>query len=398
MIMERIWTIRRSWKVEMAKSLQSVPENGMFHNMWNVKESGTGRLDNGPPSISQLLKDLYASIRHHLPDSWTLDLATEVVRGTRRLDGLLRLSAPDGTQINMAVEAKRQIAPVDVPAVIAKLRQTTLPEERPLVAAPFIGPRAQELLTAANVGYWDATGNLRIRSDNPVLFIEDRGATANPWTESRQLHSLRGHTAGRAVRALCDFFPPYGIRELAERSVTPASSIARVVGLLEREALVTRGSSGEVTRVDVPRVIHQWTQDYSLTKSNRAQTFLESRGLDALLDKLRQSATPYAVTGSLAGVLVAPIAPLRLAIVYVKDIEVAAQQFGVRNAERGANVLLAEPFDFVVFDRTLEREGVTYAALTQVAADLLTGPGRGPQEGEELLRWMGDNEDAWRTR
>lgn len=43
------------------------------------------------------------------------------------------------------------------------------------------------------------------------------------------------------------------------------------------------------------------------------------------------------------------------------------------------------------------RNGLTVAALSQVAADLLTGPGREPSEGEELLIWMKDNEDAWRA-
>ncbi|WP_437735443.1 hypothetical protein [Sorangium sp. So ce1335] len=36
-----------------------------------------------------------------------------------------------------------------------------------------------------------------------------------------------------------------------------------------------------------------------------------------------------------------------------------------------------------VFDGAAQREGLWYAAPTQVALDLLTSPGRGPQEGEE---------------
>jgi hypothetical protein len=36
-------------------------------------------------------------------------------------------------------------------------------------------------------------------------------------------------------------------------------------------------------------------------------------------------------------------------------------------------------------------------APTQLVVDLLTGPGREPSEGDELLAWMKRNEDAWRT-
>jgi hypothetical protein len=51
-------------------------------------------------------------------------------------------------------------------------------------------------------------------------------------------------------------------------------------------------------------------------------------------------------------------------------------------------VILAEPFDPVVFERTWARNGLQYAAATQVAADLLTGPGRSPSEGEAVLAWL----------
>jgi hypothetical protein len=36
-------------------------------------------------------------------------------------------------------------------------------------------------------------------------------------------------------------------------------------------------------------------------------------------------------------------------------------------------------------------------APSQAVADLLTGPGRNPSEGEELLDWMRKNEGVWRT-
>lgn len=50
----------------------------------------------------------------------------------------------------------------------------------------------------------------------------------------------------------------------------------------------------------------------------------------------------------------------------------------------------------VAFERTWDRDGVVYAALTQVAADCLTGPDRMPAEGAALLEWMAANEEARR--
>jgi hypothetical protein len=47
-------------------------------------------------------------------------------------------------------------------------------------------------------------------------------------------------------------------------------------------------------------------------------------------------------------------------------------------------------------ERTSKNSGITIAALTQVAADLMTSPGRGPNEAEALMTWMSEQEDAWR--
>ena len=82
---------------------------------------------------------------------------------------------------------------------------------------------------------------------------------------------------------------------------------------------------------------------------------------------------------------------------YVEDAHQASGVLGLREAGAGANVMLLEPFDPVVFDRGAARGGLRCAAPSQLAVDLLTGPGREPLQGEEMLRWMRDNEHAWRS-
>jgi hypothetical protein len=150
-----------------------------------------------------------------------------------------------------------------------------------------------------------------------------------------------------------------------------------------------------VTAVDWPAAIRRWTQDYGLTSSNRAETHLAPRGLNHLLSTLKATTIRYAVTGSLAGAAKAPITAPRLATLYVDDAAAAAELLGLRAAESGANVMLAEPFDPVVFERSWEEDEVRFCGLSQVAADLLTSPGRGPAKGEELLRWMEGHVDEW---
>ena len=216
--------------------------------------------------------------------------------------------------------------------------------------------------------------------DHPAIFIETTGADKDPAPDTRPLRSLRGQAAGRAVRALADFRPPYGTRELAGRSDTPAPTLSRVIDLLVREAIVERESPrGRIVRVDWQALLRRSVQDYDFVKSNQTATFLEPRGLAALLEKLRQASLDYAVTATLAAdARGAAVSAPRLATLFVADIDSAAEALKLRPAESGGNVLLARPFNPVAFERTMEKDGVAYAAPSQVAADLLTGAGAQP--------------------
>lgn len=125
--------------------------------------------------------------------------------------------------------------------------------------------------------------------------------------------------------------------------------------------------------------------------------FLEPRGLNALTSKLAGAPGDYAATGGFAAQRLEPIAPARQAMLYVPDVSHAADALKLRSADAGANVLLAEPYDKVVFERRTVRDGLRIVSPGQLAADLLTGTGREPSEGDELLGWMRRNEDEWRA-
>ena len=106
---------------------------------------------------------------------------------------------------------------------------------------------------------------------------------------------------------------------------------------------------------------------------------------------------PYELSGSAAAEHWADYAPARLAMVYASNAEEAAHTWGLRMSEAGANVLIAEPTYPVALDRrVLGDQGQWLAAPAQVVVDLMSGPGRSPAEAEELIRWMENNEQAWR--
>ena len=325
-------------------------------------------------------------------------------------DALIEIRSPQGATGMLVLETRSRVEPRDVTTLVAQLRGYG--KGTPILIAPFLSLQTIERLRAADVAYMDLTGNARIVVNRPGLFVETQGARQDPRREERPARSLKGAKAGRIVRALCDFLPPLGVRDLASRSGTNPGYVSRVLDLLEREDLIKRQPRKPLTSVDWPGLIRRWAQDYSVFDeksktpaplgTREVQSYLEPRGLPAFLKKLQGAGskvinTPYAVTGSLAASKVAPIAPPRLAICYVDAPSAAATRLGLQPADAGANVFLATPFDPVVYERTWSRDGVTFAALTQVAADLLTGPGRGPAEADALIAWMGEHESAWRS-
>jgi len=301
------------------------------------------------------------------------------------------------------VEAKRLLNTRDVAMALESLRRVASrsPTSQivvPMLAARYLAPATRERIMEADAAYADATGNLFLAVDRPSLFLRDRGADRDPWRgPGRPRGTLQGAPAARVVRALVDFAPPLTVPELAERAQASTGATYRVVEFVADEGLLERRRRGPITDVRWRRLLERWSEDYGFERSNTVATFLEPRGLSALTGRLRAvEDLDYVVTGSLGAEHLAAYAPARLATIYVKDIAQAVDALDLRQVESGANIALAAGDYEVVFERDQRIDGLRVAALSQVAVDLLTGPGRNPSEGVALLDWMEANESQWR--
>ncbi len=321
-------------------------------------------------------------VQERLPPGWVV----ERTRATSSSPHLL-ITSKEGRSGEVAVSVLARPDP-------RSARQ--VPPERPvLVVSPYLSRSVREALEAEGASYADHTGNVRLVVDEPGLYIVTSGADSNPWPEERRF-SLRGAKAGRVVCALARTIPPIGVRKLAAAAGTDPGYVSRLLGMLDSEALVDRTSRGRVERVDWRKLLIRWSHEAPLESRTVAITWLAPRGHKGLRDGLRAADFRYAVTGSMVGAAVAPVAPTRLASIYVEDPVGAAQTLGLREADAGANVVLLRPEDEAVFERVDERDGLTCATLPLVAADLLSGPGRSPAEAEALMDWMAAHEEDWR--
>jgi hypothetical protein len=351
---------------------------------------------NNHKSETELLGRLAEQLRTMLPPIWRVEVQIERNSQQRGLvDAVVDLAPPSGTGVKLAVEVKHRVQAVDVEPILRQLTAHRIGV--PFIYAGFLGQRARERIVELGGNFGDATGNFRLVVADPVLYLQSQGEARDPDPPTRPLASLKGPAAGRVVRALCDLRPPFGVRELATRSGTPAATISRVLQVLTEDALVTRDQRGAVTDVAWDKLLARWVQDHELTKANGTSTWLAPRGLPSVLSKLPEMVDRYTITGSYAAAQLAPVAPPRLLTIYVDDVRACAEKLDLRPADAGANVLLVEPFDPVVYERTLMRDGLVLANPSQVAADLMTSPGRGPAEAVALLAWMKEHEDVWRT-
>jgi hypothetical protein len=271
-----------------------------------------------------------------------------------------------------------------------------------MLVAPFISPTTRAQLDQRGIGWFDSTGNLRLGLDRPAVFLDRVGAERSGFRdpEDRLLKSLRGPAAAAVVLELCETPLPVGVRELAERAQVSVATSARVLELLDREAVVDRNEDGAVISVRKRSLVDRWTQDYKVMASNEVIAALDPRGLSNTLKKLPAAGARVAVTGSAAARAylpddVTPVSPLVSLSLYADDPMGLIDQLGLKTVERGANVLVMRPYDNVVHAKSRTVAGIEYAPPAQVVADLVTGPGRSSEEAEQLMAVLESNEQGW---
>lgn len=354
-----------------------------------------------PDRESEVLRRGLALLERRLPSSWSMSSERGAPVDAGRLDAVVELRGPDGTASRIAVESKLSLVRRDIAAALEQINRIlghSGMDAVPMVVARYLSPPVRDELFERRVSYADATGNLLVQLDSPALFLRDAGADSDPWRgRGRPRGTLRGVPAARVVRTLVDFMPPMSVPEVSRRSRVSTGATYRVVELLEREALLERGERGPITVVRWRELLERWSSDYGFQRSNTVRTYLHPRGLSSVTSALASYPDlRYAVTGSLAAAQLAPYAPARLAMIYADDPETVAAALGLRPVDSGANVMLATSDNDVIFDRLFEADGVSFVAPTQAAVDLLTGPGRSPNEASALLDWMEAHEPQWR--
>jgi hypothetical protein len=363
-----------------------------------------------PRTEAEILALATACIERILAPSraFQLELEKSLAPVRRVLDGVLQIENLAKERARFAIEVKRSFEVRDLPQMVRQIEETKNKIEEslePMIVARYISKSAQEWLRTNRISYADATGNFMLTSPSTSTFlISDSGGKTDPWRgPGRPRNTLKGDSAAQVVRAILESRPPFSIPQVMSMAETSSGVTYRVVDYLERENLLftekikTNGKTKRiVTNVDWRKILFAWSDDYSYQRDNSVQNYIEPRGIDEVLRKLKEvDPEEYVISGSVAANRLAPYADSKQLNLYARYPADLAKVLELRPVQTGANVQIASTKFAVVFARTTKSNGLNYASPSQIAVELLSGSGRNPDEGEVLMDWMDDNKVGW---
>jgi hypothetical protein len=364
----------------------------MFPMRGNVQFKETGRL----------LRAVGADIGELLPPDWSVDVDSSEASGQESADGVLSVRPPRGSSVSYLVEAKQGDRVSVESAVKQALAMRSASRAPVLIVATFANPALRRACAESGLSYADTTGWIRLVSDRPPLFVSHEGAARAPGRpRSTALVRMNGPGAGRVIRALLATPVPIGVRQLATLADVSPGTVAKLLPTAAEEGAVERDDRGAVTAVRRRLLLDRWIQDYSFRASNRDLIWaLDPRGADHAAQRLPDVESVVA-TGSIAARKLLPagevaVTPLTLVSLYSEDPAAAAAELGLRPGVEGrANVVIARPYDEKLLQQSSSSTPGRGVDVMQVLADLMTLPGRSPEEAEQLIEVLAATDPSW---
>ena len=339
-----------------------------------------------PEASRRRLDDTVERLRALVPDDWTVTVAH------RQADlGVVSISADDGTEATVSVVTRERLEPREIDRLL-------LPEGPTIVSAKWLSPRSRELLRDAQIGFLDHTGNVEVRLRRPALYVRASGSSNDPNPKPVSGPTLRGPRVWALMRTLIEVTPPYTAGDLASALGIDDGYVSRVLQTLAEQRLISRQPRGPVTQVQWQPLLRQLATTYSLLDSNETSTWIAAAGAEQMLrDAIAAKVRRWAVTGSFMASSIAPVAAPEVAVVFTDDPERFAKSVRLLPTKIGANVILAKPYDPIVFKRGWPNAEFPSVSVAQLAIDLLTCDSRLPAEGQAVIAWMRRDPSRWQT-
>ena len=274
---------------------------------------------------------------------------------------------------------------------IARLKAAAIGDDAvPAIVAPYLSPRRQSLCRKGGVCFVDLSGNVYLAYES--FYIEKIGFP-NKYPEKRKGRDPFSDKATLILRVLLTSGSyQWGIRELADKTGLNPGYVSRMAKALEDLNYIARVKNKLRAR-SPGDVLDDWARAYNLKKNESQSYFCMAVRPEEILQKLRELNIPnnvkYALSVQAGASLIAPYSVYKEVHIYVeneKDIEFFRKKLDLKDADRGANVVLMIPhYRHSVFYDSRIVQGLPIVSDIQLYIDLHGYSVRGREQADHLF-------------
>ena len=337
----------------------------------------------------QAIADLgLAMLRRRLPGDWALEAAIEDAAPRASTPHVAWLAVPDRRRIRVRLQVVREL----VATRIHGLEATTSRGRSPLlIIAPLLDRDARHGLIAEGINFVDLSGNIHFSLRRPPISIEAQTVSAVRVRQTTPL-KLSGSKIARVVRTLCDFRTPTDCARVASHADISTAHATDIVRALASEGFLVMTGAQRIESADWTALLRRWSDD-DRARAREFKWYVARAGIASLTSKLRNR-HDCVVSGPWAANVFAPVASKQVLLCYVRDEQRLVEQLDLAPADTAGNVAVSTRFSESVTKGTSEYRDIRIAALSQIAADLLTLSLNAT--ARPVLEWMRHNERSWR--
>ncbi len=259
----------------------------------------------------------------------------------------------------------------------------------PVIAVPYMGPKARAYARSEGLSWLDLSGNADIRGPGVRILVEGQ---PNRFASPGRPSTAFSDKASRISRAM--LVEPqrwWRQRDLVEVTELSTGFVSKVVGRLDEDELLDRAPEDRSFGPRSPDLLlDAWAQVYDFRKHDILRFHAVGRTGASVAESVAKklagvSGLRWVATGLAAAWLWTHFADFRLATFFVSEPLADPSSLGLRAVERGENVWIAVPRDDGVFYSDEQLSGIRCAHPVQVYLDLLGHPERA-EEAASYLR------------
>lgn len=339
------------------------------------------------------LRDLLAEV----PPIERLDIHSAAAEPDSGVDLIAEVTA-FGHQHKLVAQVKSNGQPRHVRSALLSLRDYVQRQPgpvTPILMAPYLSSRAQDMCREFDVAYLDFEGNARLAFGS---FFLSRRFAKKPPMERRELRSLFKPKSAQVLKVMLrDPVRAWRVAELAEASGVSLGHVSNVrKNLLDREwaELVDDG----MRLADPDALLDAWREAYDPPAGSREvfYTTLHGAAWDAALKALPPEAQEHVALASFsAAQWLAPFARTGSQYFYADAVGLAQLRSGLKLsvASKGENVVVTVLDDpGLLRDTVFPAPGVVCTSPVQTYLDLAAAGERGREAADHLrqekLQWQ----------